>query len=1082
MNYRIYWYCIALFLAMMSSWSWSVPESEENTNYYIVFEKSPALLYQKDLSGGSLLGTSLFKAKREAARRYSRTLKADQNQTIERLRLMDPTSRVRTRFTDLINAISVEMSEEMRSEVNSWPGVAYVSKVGKVWPTLTASNELAAFPQAWQQMGGEEMAGEGVLIAIIDTGIDITHPAFRDEGYLYPEGFPKGEVEFTSKKIIVSRVFPPENGVQGDVTPFDRSGHGSNVASIAAANAGVYSPLGFLSGAAPRAYLGNYKVFTSGGAENDQVISAMEAAVLDGADVINLSLGMKLFGDPNYDPQIVALRNAVDVGSVVVIATGNEGKEFRIGNPNQAPEAITVGAITNRHAKDFDEDKFEVKYYLDMNVYIENELALENEEVHFGLGGVAFRVPHIGTFPVQDVDLIDGGGFGGENDGLLCQDVSLPQLEEEWLLVRRGDCLFMDKIERAEEAGAKGVIFVDYKEEFTDHPSVEGSTLPSLMISKENGEVIKEALRDGLDVKVQFQGQERNSRQSTPSQITSFSGHGPSADYLLKPELVGIGSQVFGGTQNDDSTQGDFIAAGFEWFSGTSMSTPQVAGAAALLRQLHPDWPPAWIKSALMLSANREVYQSSSSQRAPIVQRGAGMVDSTKALQVDTLAFPAMINLRKQMLFQREEITRRLEIRNVSEEKNEYTLKKSVEDGSLVVDIPYPMFTLEAGESMKMNLRFTLPAGLSDGDYDSDLLLVNETKGQTYRIPYWVRVQRVVDPNANVLLIDDDHGESWEEVYEESLRRIGKSYVTWEVESLGTYPVLNYLSQFNTVLWVMSEKSLNAIREIDQEGFIREEYAKAFNTRHLFEMEMMKYLNQGGSLFLSGQDYFDDKEEAPFSQEVLGVNMRERDAGANQIQGVAGNPAFGDVSVIRMEFPVDYENYPDIIDPVVGRGIAQRAFYADGRRTKTVGVTVENCNYRAVFLAFPLEVFVEEEEIDLVLRKGLQWLQAPGSFEKTELGQMTPDTIKLSEFNEVQTVRIEGEGFSFAEGYRVKLGDYGLEDVERESCQRLRADLSMEMKAGVYDLEVEMGDGQRFVLDEALTIVDDTQVEEWSMF
>ncbi|HQH71977.1 MAG TPA: S8 family serine peptidase, partial [bacterium] len=278
----------------------------------MVLDQPPVWMVQKDLSGGQPITSPGFTARRAQISGYEREMRAQQDRLAERILSAAPGAVIGGRFTRLVNALTVEASPETWDRIRSLPGVAYLAPVRRMYPLLTQSGELMKLPQAWSRLGGESNAGAGMLIAVIDTGIDVTHPAFSPDGFTYPDGFPKGDPNFTNAKVIVARVFPPSSpGPKGDTSLFPWSGHASNVASIAAAGWNVMSPLGLLSGTAPGAYLGNYKVFTSDYTENDQVIRAVEAAVEDGAQVINLSLGSSVFADPYHDPQVLAIRNAV---------------------------------------------------------------------------------------------------------------------------------------------------------------------------------------------------------------------------------------------------------------------------------------------------------------------------------------------------------------------------------------------------------------------------------------------------------------------------------------------------------------------------------------------------------------------------------------------------------------------------------------------------------------------------------------------------------------------------------------------------------------------------------------------------
>ena len=236
-----------------------------------------------------------------------------------------------------------------------WPNVAYR-------PLLDRSPGLIGAPQMWS-MPSFSTAGNGIKIGIIDDGVDQAHPFFNPAGYTMPPGFPKGNTAYTSAKVIAARAFPaPETSWQYAKLPFDpkESEHATHVAGIAA---GDYSPnaiagRGPLSGVAPRAYIGNYKVLTyptenfglNGNAP--EIAAGVEAAVTDGMDVINLSLGEAEI-DPARDLVATAINAAADAGVVPVIAAGNDYEDFgrgSVSSPGNAAKAITAAAVTKQLA------------------------------------------------------------------------------------------------------------------------------------------------------------------------------------------------------------------------------------------------------------------------------------------------------------------------------------------------------------------------------------------------------------------------------------------------------------------------------------------------------------------------------------------------------------------------------------------------------------------------------------------------------------------------------------------------------------------------------------------------------------
>ena len=292
---------------------------------------------------------------------YLRSLATAQRQLAARITATIPQSSVTWHYQVVLNGLAVFLPRADLARLAATPGVA------KVWPNvayrplLDRSPQLIGAPQMW---GSDfSTAGNGVKIGIVDDGVDQAHPFFNPAGYTMPPGFPKGNVQFTTPKVIAARAFsPPTNTWKYAKTPFDpeQSEHATHVAGIAAGN---YSPgaipgRGPLSGVAPRAYLGNYKVLTvpttnfglNGNAP--EIAAGIEAAVRDGMDVINLSLGEAEI-EPSRDLVVAAINAAADAGVVPVIAAGNDFDEFgdgSVSSPGSAAKAITAAAVTKQLA------------------------------------------------------------------------------------------------------------------------------------------------------------------------------------------------------------------------------------------------------------------------------------------------------------------------------------------------------------------------------------------------------------------------------------------------------------------------------------------------------------------------------------------------------------------------------------------------------------------------------------------------------------------------------------------------------------------------------------------------------------
>ena len=287
---------------------------------------------------------------------YLRTLATAQRSLQARIEQAIPGSTTRWHYGVVANGMAVVLPRSSLGRLSAIPGAT-------VWPSVTyhallnRTPQLIGAPTVW----GPTLAtaGQGIKIGIIDDGLDQTHVFFDPTGYTYPAGFPKGNSAYTSPKVIVARAFAPANLTWKYANlPFDPqfSDHATNVAGIAAGDHDTIAALATgkvkVSGIAPSAYLGNYKVLSVPTANfgldgnSPEIVAGIEAAVNDGMDVINLSLGEPEV-EPSRDIVVQALDHAADAGVVPVVAAGNDGGGGgSISSPANAPQAITVAAST----------------------------------------------------------------------------------------------------------------------------------------------------------------------------------------------------------------------------------------------------------------------------------------------------------------------------------------------------------------------------------------------------------------------------------------------------------------------------------------------------------------------------------------------------------------------------------------------------------------------------------------------------------------------------------------------------------------------------------------------------------------
>jgi minor extracellular serine protease Vpr len=572
--------------------------------------------------------------------------------------------RVTGSVQTLANAVFVQATPAEAAELEKMPGVAYVDKLERLKWHMSGALQIIRASQAWAAIrGGESSAGAGVKIGILDTGIDQTHPAFQDNSLQIPAGFPKcqgSDCDFTNRKVIVARSYvnmlvlgdQPEFSRPDDLSPRDRVGHGTGSAMIAA-GARVQTPVGTItSGVAPKAYLGNYKIFGSPGVNDvtfeDALVKALDDAFNDQMDVVSVALGSQPLysildrgrtcgreGTQPCDWRADAIENATKSRMAVVVSAGNDGDlgskypYNSITTPGIAPSAITVGATTNLHI-----------YYNSVRVP-DGPTSLRRINALFGNG------PRPGSplsAPLRDVARLG-------NDGLACTALPNGSLNGAIALILRGDCSRDTKVNNAQKAGAVGVIM--YQWEGSESPIVMRdlslTAIPAVMIGNRNGLLLKDLAAVRPDVRVTLDPQlEITQLPNDADLVAFFSSQGPSHDLAIKPELVAVGTDLYVATQKFDPNGDMFDTTGWTAVQGTSFAAPMVAGAVALVKQVNPGMEAAHLKSAVVNTADPridEIIDANGRTAAATVRAvGAGRLDVEQAVKTTITVQPATLS------------------------------------------------------------------------------------------------------------------------------------------------------------------------------------------------------------------------------------------------------------------------------------------------------------------------------------------------------------------------------------------------------------------------------------------------------
>ncbi len=583
-----------------------------------------------------------------SSRVYLARLEAAQRAAVAMLVLAIPEATVSRRYRIVLDGLAVELPAHRLPELVALPFAT------RVYPSLRYSLALDRSPAliGADLLGGPVRAGgAGVKIAIVDDGLDQESRLLDPAGLAYPPGFPKGGTKWTTPKVIVARAFPGPGSGRAGRLPIDpkESFHGTHVAGIAAGAAGTDAPVGAdhpatagLSGVAPRAWLGNYRVFNvptplGNQANSPEIVAAFEAAVADGMDVINFSGGGPQ-SEPVSDVLVEAIRNVALAGVVPVVSAGNDRDDYgagSAGSPGTAPDAISVAAVSNDR------------------VFAP---ALDVTGAPASLQGIPFVGAGGGKAPAEwgsaDHALVDVGSLVGA-DGKplgrrLCGPAANPNggpgplrpgaLTGTLALVWRGECTFASKASRAQAAGAVGIVIVDNRGgEANGIPA--SLPIPGGMIADLDGERLSAYLAgSGGRAPVRIGRSPRALVTGRSGIVTSFSAEGPTAfGHLLKPDLAAPGGQILSATSAGSG--GPFAV-----FDGTSMAAPHVSGAAALLLERHPGWSPAQVRSALVSTAGAAWADTARTAEASVLLAGGGLVNVVAANDPQLFTSPTSLS------------------------------------------------------------------------------------------------------------------------------------------------------------------------------------------------------------------------------------------------------------------------------------------------------------------------------------------------------------------------------------------------------------------------------------------------------
>lgn len=559
------------------------------------------------------------------------------------------------------------------------------------------------------------LTGKGKKIGIIDTGIDYTHSMFLGSGSkdqfefidrngetpVFPNDKVVGGIDLVGDLYSPNSPYKEHRIPKPDSNPIDVEGHGTHVAGTVA---GIGDNSLSYNGVAPDADLYAIKVFGKDSTSDDVVIAALEYAVdpngdldlSDKLDIVNLSLGGG-YGKPAIDYS-EAVKNTVRAGVSVVAAAGNSGDNpYIVGAPGTAAEALSVAAGIDHMEHNYNFTAGVVKVGEDEKTLLA-PFATFTKKLKLG-EEITGSLVYVGTANEE-----------------LSADLAA-KVKGKIALVDRGVKPFAEKTGNVQKAGAIGIVIVN---NVPGDPAVmpgeleKDKRIPAVMITKLEGDKVKDALQKGAEASFVFSTKVKIPRAELIDTVTSFSSRGPrSEDGLIKPEIVAPGNQII----SADVGKGSQTAA----LNGTSMASPHMAGVMALIQQRFPNLSALDHKHLLMTHA--KIINDAKGVRYPVTAQGAGRVDIMRTMEAKVLADRGGFSLGKVNLIQGNSKREKLKLTNLTDKDITFTLKPHFSNGLSIRTSG--THVLKANGELNLDIEFFLAnIEQSRSNYEGYLMLM----------------------------------------------------------------------------------------------------------------------------------------------------------------------------------------------------------------------------------------------------------------------------------------------------------------------------------------------------------------------
>ncbi|WP_440223715.1 S8 family serine peptidase [Dokdonella sp. MW10] len=551
------------------------------SNYFVYFTEPGAAKYEGGVAGlnrtASDRAGEKFKADRSEVASYRSHLKQLQDERIAQFEgVLGRALVVDYRYDILDNAITVRMTAEEAAQLAAQPNVRNVAIVGNYELATDRGPQFIGADQIWNGTatpGGNSYRGQGQVIGVLDTGVNLGHPSFANDAACgFSASFPK---LIAGKDCIGSATCTGAN-------PVDTNGHGSHTASTAGGNQHVATGGALagtqIAGVAPCAQLITYKVCATDTCDGAAIAAGIQTAIVDGVDVLNFSISG---GQNPWTDNDRGFLDLVNNGTLVAASAGNTNATITnpIGQVNhRGPWVLTVANSTHDRINN-------------------NSISIAGGPQNL------YSLKSDAAFTSNVVGQIADAATAGNVEGCTATGgLAAGSMTGRIALIRRGNCTFEEKINNAVAAGAIATIIYNN----TPAPPIPmglgtATARPSVMTSQANGQAISTFIASNATAQATISSTTVVGIDPTVGDnLNSGSLRGPIAGGIevTKPDITGPGTNIFAAYQG--------AANSYEFLSGTSMSSPHLAGSAALVKGLRPNWTVTEIKSAMQLTAKKE--------------------------------------------------------------------------------------------------------------------------------------------------------------------------------------------------------------------------------------------------------------------------------------------------------------------------------------------------------------------------------------------------------------------------------------------------------------------------------------------